>query len=300
MHSRRRFVAASGLALSTGVAGCLNPPDEEPGDNDTDPADNDTDDNDTDGNDTDGNETDVDEGEAEIELVSMSAPSEVVLNEGFRVEIEVENTGDAEGVFSTEARWRYAWGDWQFRDISIEIPAGETVVHESQLYDIAYLDAFEYVLPEYDEEVEVVATRPELEPDGFYTTPEGVTLEATEVDVRSRYRYHDDDAIRQRATGEYLTRWAHVRVRATNESGRRRDMPTYEEFTVQVRGDDSEAVEDEAVVDGYVPRRFSDGTTVEGWMVFEVPRDTSRDEVSLTWENDYEQGDAAARWTGFR
>ncbi len=300
MPTRRRMIALTATAAA-GISGCVEPP-EEDGEDDGDggndsgnvsdgepdePSDNETD-----------SEDDEDEGteaEPEFEFVELSAPEEVELNESFQVEFTVENVGDADGTYETEVRHQFAWSDYSFVDVELEIPAGETGSYTSEEFSMPYIGWFEFETPDFNERVRTNSARPRLSVEDSFVTPRGIEISVTNVETTNRYGYTGDNFGGRRSPPGNNTKWARFWVTASNPTDRARDAPALTEFDCPQAVDD--VVDDEEMDDGYrADRRITEDGTREGWVVFEVPDDLRASDLSLTWEREFDEGESRARW----
>lgn len=305
MPTRRHLIALTATAAA-GISGCVEPPEEEDDENGedgnvTDGTGNQTEDNETDTGDDEEDDGDDDEAEADFEFAGLSAPEEVELNEEFQVEFTVENVGDADGTYETEVRHHFAWSEYTFEDVSLEVPAGETATETWEGFSMPYIGWFEFETPDFDERVRTESTRPVLALEETFTTPRDVEITVLEIEKSDTYSYDKEgqNFSQTESTGDPDTVWAKAWVRCVNRSDSRRSLPALDEFDMS--GSEGPAVdltddEDRELVEGYRPDTVSEGGSREGWVVIEVTDERRLADMSFYWEREFDEGESRARW----
>ncbi len=295
MPTRRHLIALTATTASAGLYGCVSPP-EETDDDDEEEEDDDTEPVETDDTEEEDDDEDEEELEPEFRFGGFSAPDEVNLNEEFQVEFTVENVGEAEGTYETEIRHHFEWTGYTFEDISLEVPAGESATYSSEEFSMPYLGWFELEVPDFNERVRTNSMRPRLSFEDSFRTPRGLEIEVLEGDTTSRYRYRrSDGTLGNRSAPGTNTRWGRVMIRCSNTTDRSLEPPALSEFDMPQAVAD--VVDDEQMVDGYSDdRRIAEDGVREGWLVFEVPDDVTRGDLSLIWEREFDEGESRARW----
>lgn len=292
---------------AAGISGCVQPPEEDGeddgnGGNDTgnvsdgtndEPSDNQTD--------TDDEGEDETEAEPEFEFAGLSAPGEVELNETFQVEFTVENVGDADGTYESEIRHRFAWSNYTFVDVELEVPAGETATYTSEEFSMPYIGWFEFETPDFGERMRTESTRPVLALEETFTSPRDIEITVLELETSDTYRYdkQGQNFSQTQNTGDSDTVWAKAKVRCVNRGDGRMSLPAIDEFDVS--GSQGPVVdltddEDETLIDGYRPDTVSEGGSREGLIVVEVSDEQRLGDMSVYWEREFEEGESRARW----
>lgn len=304
MPTRRRLIALTATAAA-GISGCVEPPqeeetDEDGGDNVTDGEPDNTTDNETETEDDD-QDQDTQTEEAEFEFVELSAPEEVELNESFQVEFTVENVGDADGTYESEIRHQFAWSDYSFVDVELEVAAGETATYTSEEFSMPYIGWLEFEAPDFGERVRTESTRPVLALEETFDTPRDIEITVLELETSDTYKYdkQGQNFSQTENTGDSDTVWAQARIRCVNRGDNRKGLPELDEFDVS--GSQGAVVdytddEDRTLIDGYRPASVSEGGSREGLVVVEVSDEQRLADMSVYWEREFEEGESRARW----
>ena len=290
---RRRVISVVGIGSVLALAGCVGDTDDDtdPGDDTDDepePADDtdDTDDDDAPEPDDDTDDTDDEpepDPEAVLEVVEYDFPEEVEAGEEWSWSVTVENTGGADGTFESGVFFSEPDGQREhLGDISLDVPAGESAIYESDTAAFPYVTRIEFYFDEPDESVVVSILTATLNFGEYFRNPDGIEMTVNEVDLRSSYTYEDwdgSDATEEASSGY---QWAFVYFEATNDSGSSEWLPWEGDVNILVNGSqyDNEYIhKEEGRYEG--GSEVADGVTREGWLAYEVPDDLSVSDLDI-------------------
>lgn len=310
MRTRRQLIKVGGTAAAVGIAGCLEEvpeeDDDEPVDDEPEEEEDDEEvDDDVEQEEEEEEEEEEDEEETEeavFEVVSMEGPSEVKIGIDFTWTVEVENTGDSDGVFETTVQRSRGGGPSEEIDaVSIEVDAGET---ETGTYSgvIDLVGSYRYGLGDTEAGFSVTANERDIGFGETYVNPDEVSMTVDGVerfyDVRlvSSYTYTDEDGRRIIERASEGREFALVSVESSKEGRALVDLPRREEFVLFVDGEAYDSVErlrDDEYEGGETRSRSRTGV-----VMFEVDDDVSRtDTFEVYWSREYEGGEAEVTWS---
>jgi hypothetical protein len=230
-----------------------------------------------------------------FEVVSIDAPSQTELNNGWAFSVTVRNTTDRPLTFASPLSFRARGGEWEQFDGQIQIPttAGGTATWESPTSAFGYLGRYDYRLDAVDRTWSVEVMRKSVDFGVYYATPAGLTLNITDVSIRAEPPGVNDSSSTDTTTPNDGA-WLLATLLVRNRGDENRRTPRARGFSLTVDGG---ARQRPTLSRGsYEATDLAPGSQVRGTLVYPVPNGTQDTDVTLWWEQEYDTGRVAASW----
>lgn len=293
--NRRKLIGMVGSGITAGIAGCST-------DNST--SDGGSEDQTDTKTPTATTDSPTEAEPAEFEVVEYNVPSTVEINENFKIEITIRNTGGKPGDFSeplyvrtSDIDWQRG-GDWTFKNVN----PGETVTGESnEGISLSYINRYEFRLGDSERTAVLQTVSAKLSWGNEFNTPEGYRIRVDEPSIQKTYEYENFREQIEEKEPENGGQWAFVNVWVKNETGGASFSPSSRDFGLLYGNSQSDSitfVADDPLNKG---RRFEGGelqAEVErsGWILFKIPDELTTDDVTMAWSEETFTGQVAARW----
>lgn len=244
---------------------------------------------------------------AEISLTSFNVPEEVEMGENFTVEATFENTGSKSGEFETTVM-RKEQGESSFTatDTTIEgeVPPGDRRSYERTL-KVRSVSSNIFGLAGTDAESNLVVTPKTIQIGEEYTTPDNKDIRVESVEFKDYYTYEEsytgEEKIEEPESGKYVL----VYLTTQNKAEIPQELPYKFDFKL-VGG--SKQYESTVFVgepidiqpydsrEDYGDSEVQPGVKLEGYMIFNVDENLSKDDISVIWDKDYSGLDKIVYW----
>jgi hypothetical protein len=221
-------------------------------------------------------------------LVSIEVPDEVEIGESLTYAFEVRNTTEEARVFETDVRTRLGEeSEWGIANTwTEEIPAGENVRLESEPFTANYMGTFEVDISSLEERISVVFTSANLEFGYDFNIWNGTTVSVYEVEFTNEVGPYSPEE----------EQFARAYVVAENASNEVVNLPAPQSFSVLV-GDSEYEVLGVDEDDFYEGGEVQPGIVREGYLTFEVPSDTTIEDIVAVWSVTQSEGSVSVYWT---
>lgn len=292
-RTRRWFLAMGGTVASIGIAGCTGDDDDgtptpTPGETpDTTPTPTPTEDTPTPSQDP-----------PAFELVEIDAPNEVEIDEEWNWSITIENVGESDGTFESVVNTSVGEDNWEeLGEIELDVPAGESRTVESSTGSIPYITTVKFQIEEINTEFEVQTLTRVLESNESYRSPEDIVMTVEGIELRETYVYEGFDGELSVDEASQANRWAFVYLSVENDSGSSEWIPSASDFDIRV-GDQQFEREFISKDEGqYEGGEVGPSVQRTGWVAFEIPADTNRDQITVEhFDSDF-TGEWGVRWS---
>jgi hypothetical protein len=245
---------------------------------------------------------------AEISLNSLSVPEEVEMGDNFTVEAVFENTGGEKGDFETVVMTRTedtsSYGNTDSfssteRSIEGEVGPGEEETFEVSLKaeDVSS-KTIKLAGTDTESDLRVVPKKMRIGEEHTTSNQIGITVESVEVVDYYRYNsYTGGERIKEPDSGQYVF----ASVRTQNKGELPRSLPEYPNFQL-VGGAGQyqpltllyELADREKEYEG---GEVQPGVVREGYVLFKVSEDVTRDNLSVLWNDVISSNEKSVHWT---
>jgi len=280
---RRAFLASAGIAA---LAGCSNG-----------------------GGSTTATPTAAETGEPNFELRGTRFPGSQTLNVATQFVIAIENTGSADGTFTSPLEMKVGdEGDWKTAgELEMSLSAGETGEWHSPEFLPQYLTTLHFRLGAFDETWSIEIAPRELDFNHYYAVPTGLRINVLGGSFESTYPTATNETADGTTNGTVTPTptgtqapdgqtWAVMRVDVRNRRQESLDAPPASSFALEVGGErmpQRQGVSDDPYEGGELAGR----TVRRGDLVYAVPAGTQASDIELWWEQSLPKGDVKAIWT---
>lgn len=230
---------------------------------------------------------------AAFEFVGVDAPAEVGVATPYEFDARVRNTASETRRFASTLSLRVEGGEWHTfeEEVSTEVDPDSVGTVGASLGVLPYLNNYEVRLDALDATWTVRTVPERLAFGEAYTTPRGISLAVMGGRFEETYGTGGNQTA---TTPEPGNRWVIVLLELRNTTGSDKQTPALGSFVLTV-GDDRYPTR---LAD---PRRRVDvgaGTTTRLELPYVVPEETTAENLSVEWRQQYNQGTAAVVWEG--
>jgi len=305
MKRRREFVSMVGVG-TVALSGCSSDEGETGGEVEDEGSTSDSSNGETTSEESTSEESTSEEStseEAEFELVEWIVPSEVEIDQPVEIGMAVENTGDVAGEFTTPLYERTPESDWTNvteADFGTVDP-GEIVELFFEEVTYPYVTRYELRLGDFQETAIVQTVSAKINWGTEYTTPNGYVIRVDEPDLQSSYEYEDYSGEVSLEEPENGGQWAFVNIYVSNETGQANYSPLANEFPMiygnsQADGTTvlfNDPINRDQSFDG---GELQPGVERSGWVAYEIPSDTSVNDLRVAWSQSTLEGELSVNW----
>lgn len=248
-------------------------------------------------NEEDSSDRETDGGDPEFSIVEIDAPEEVAIGEEFTYSITVENTGGADGVWAQTVMAKEPDGQWQSAPLELEVPAGETKTWESDTVTVNYTTQLLFRLDEADVEFSIRFVSATLGFGEEYVSPDGMAFTVDSIEFFDSYTWSGSSGNTYEEQAPAGKKWAKVYVVAENKGSEQAYSPFASDVSIiadNSQYDNTYISNDEGE---YEHSEIAPGIVREGWIVYELPEDLSKDDFRVQWADDNFEGSWTVYWT---
>lgn len=236
--------------------------------------------------------------EASFEVVSVNIPEKVEIGQGITITAKIKNTGNADGTWKDTLSARIAGEQWfKLRDISLEVPAGETKTWTSEKRVIRYVSELTYRFERAGVEFVTEGT-PGMIPYGeSFKSVDGLETTVQKVELKSYYEYQDYNGETAKERAGDGQQWAFVYLRSENIV----DQPVVSPLAMNIsiiagnkQYNDVTVNKEEGAYDG---TEINPGIVREGWIPYKIPASLSKSDFRVTWTDDNGYGSWTMSWS---
>jgi hypothetical protein len=241
--------------------------------------------------------------EAEFELVEWELPSEIQINESTNLAVTVENVGGSADDFTAPIYERTPDTEWtKLGDADFgTVQPGEQSEMEGSDFVYRYINRFEYALGDFQETAIVQTVSAKINWGTEYTTPNGYVIRVDEPELQSSYEYEDYSGEVSLEEPENGGQWAFVNIYVSNETGQANYSPLANEFPMiygnsQADGTTvlfNDPINRDQSFDG---GELQPGVERSGWVAYEIPSDTSVNDLRVAWSQSTLEGELSVNW----
>jgi len=233
---------------------------------------------------------------AAFDVVRIDARAQVKLNNGWGFSVTVQNTTDSPLTFASPLSFRARGGEWEQFGGQIRIPtaAGGTATWKSPTSAFAYLGRYDYRLDAVDRTWSVETTPKTVDFGVYYATPSRLTLNVTDVVVRSAPPTPTEKMPTNGTTTPDSGAWLVATLEVRNRGGDEKRTPRASGFSLAVDGAGRRSPD--LSRSSYEATELEAGSQVSGTLTYPVPDGTGDVDVTVCWEQQYDDGRVAASW----
>lgn len=239
---------------------------------------------------------------SDISLNSLNVPGEVEMGESYTVEATFENSGGKSGEFETTVMIRdHDSSSFSATEntISGEIGPGEQETYETSL-KASDVSSNVIGLAGTNAESSLRIVPKKIEVGDEYSTSNRIGITVKSVELASYYRYEDymgEERIQEPDSGQYIF----VNIKTQNQGDVPKSLPSSYDFQIVANNRQYESTTsyNEPIGKGeiYEGGEVQPGIIREGYMVFEVPEDVNKGDISVVWNEIISLNEKSVYWT---
>lgn len=233
---------------------------------------------------------------ASFEVKSVDAPERVAIGEEYQFSITVRNSGEQDGTFTDTllAKTSDSNSYQTVGEIQLEVSAGGTVTWESNSTSTEYMTEVQFRLDSMGESWTLQVVSQTLSFGEYYTNPDGIALAVASAETRDSYTYESNGYTYEERPPSGKV-YLFVSVLAENEAGQPAYAPAGYDWAAIVGNQQYESIGYYAD-NAYEGGELQAGIVREGYVVYEVPEDTSVQDLRMAWSEQYYDGNVAVYW----
>lgn len=242
--------------------------------------------------------TTTEEGDPEFKVSLVDAPQEVELGEKIHFSLKVENIGNGMGTFeSTLSYTQSGYDEWHtFNNAaSITLRSGQSRTTDWWVKP-AYQGTCTVRVDETNETFQTAVAPHVLSFGETWSYLDKMAVTIDRVEFFDSYRWSSGDYTYDE-TAPQGKKWAKVFLSAKNNASEAMYTPLSSEMYIIAGNrqyDDTYLNDDKGEYEG---GEIQPGIIRDGWIVYEVPKGLSKDDLAVTWVGDDYYGSWSARWT---
>ncbi|MFB6102970.1 MAG: hypothetical protein ABEJ73_10435 [Haloplanus sp.] len=251
-------------------------------------------------------------GSPNFEFLRVESAETTPLNVPTAFAIAIQNTGTAEGTFTSMLQAKIGDGEWKDAGtIEMTLAPGEKGEWHSPRLTPRYLTTLHYRLAAFDETWSIEVTPKRLDFGNYYNVPTGLYLNVLGGSFESKYPTPTDGsttngtATNGTGTPEPTPTpttppdgdiWAIMELEVRNRLDEPKTTPAASEFVLEVGGE-RRPLHQEVANPAYESITLDGRTIRRAELVYAVPEGTQAHDLTLWWEKSLPKGDVKAIWT---